>query len=402
MNSDKKIEILKEIYFNPASGYQSEKKLFEKVRKKGIKLKEVKSFLKSLEVNQIFKEPKKTSQYRPIFCVTDNCYQADITFLNKMKRGNNNYNSILNMINITSRYVYAVPLKSKSQIEITEAFKNIFEKMKKDKRSIDILTTDNGSEFLNSKLKKLLETKRIKHLTNDPGDHHKMGMIERFHRTLRTMIKKYLQQNNTTRWVDKLDDFIYNYNNSYHNSLKMKPSEVGKEDKKRINKKAIEKTTKINEKEDIEIGDNVRKLLKKKVFGKDELTYSKGVYKVVDRNNNTYKLKNSSGTILQKNFKFNELQKINIDNLIKISEGDEISKEKEHQSINRRLRKEGLGMVDDNNQIILNKRLKPKNRERIIKIPDKIRKRDKIKKDVLGKNKEGILIKTRRHRLKDA
>jgi hypothetical protein len=40
--------------------------------------------------------------------------------------------------------------------------------------------------------------------------------IERFNRTLRDKISKYLISYKTHRWIDKIDDIIFNYNNSIH------------------------------------------------------------------------------------------------------------------------------------------------------------------------------------------
>ena len=53
------------------------------------------------------------------------------------------------------------------------------------KYKISIITSDNGTEFLNNKVLKFLDKQHIKHFNNEPGDHNTMGKIERFNRTLK-------------------------------------------------------------------------------------------------------------------------------------------------------------------------------------------------------------------------
>jgi hypothetical protein len=40
--------------------------------------------------------------------------------------------------------------------------------------------------------------------------------IERFNRTLRDRISKYLIAYKTHRWIDKIDDIVYGYNHTEH------------------------------------------------------------------------------------------------------------------------------------------------------------------------------------------
>ena len=62
--------------------------------------------------------------------------------------------------------------------------------------------------------------------------------------------------------------------------------------------------------------------------------------------------------------------------------------------------KEKLGEVDENNKIIIPKRLRPTDEVRMIKITDSIRKSKNIPKDRwnIGKTKSGTLVKSRRLR----
>ena len=49
---------------------------------------------------------------------------------------------------------------------------------------------------------------------------------ERFIRTLKTKIYKYMTSISKNVYIDKLDDMVNEYNNTYHRTIKMKPVEV--------------------------------------------------------------------------------------------------------------------------------------------------------------------------------
>ena len=51
-------------------------------------------------------------------------------------------------------------------------------------------------------------------------------IAERFIRTLKNKIYKYITTISKYVYTDKLDDVVDEYNNTYHNTIKMKPIEV--------------------------------------------------------------------------------------------------------------------------------------------------------------------------------
>ena len=54
----------------------------------------------------------------------------------------------------------------------------------------------------------------------------KSVVIERFIRTLKNKIYKYMTSISKNVYIDKLDDIVNKYNNTYHNTIKMKPFDV--------------------------------------------------------------------------------------------------------------------------------------------------------------------------------
>ena len=54
----------------------------------------------------------------------------------------------------------------------------------------------------------------------------KSVIAERFIRTLKNEIYRYMTSISKNVYIDKLDDIVNKYNNTYHNTTKMKPVDV--------------------------------------------------------------------------------------------------------------------------------------------------------------------------------
>ena len=51
-------------------------------------------------------------------------------------------------------------------------------------------------------------------------------VAERFIRTLKIKIYQYMTSVSKNVYIDKLDDIVNKYNNTYHSIIKMKPADV--------------------------------------------------------------------------------------------------------------------------------------------------------------------------------
>ena len=54
----------------------------------------------------------------------------------------------------------------------------------------------------------------------------KSVIAERFIRTLKNKISKYMTSISKNVYIDKLDDIVNKYNNTYHRTIRMKPVDV--------------------------------------------------------------------------------------------------------------------------------------------------------------------------------
>ena len=73
-------------------------------------------------------------------------------------------------------------------------------------------------------MKSWLEINDIEmHLTHNEG---RSVIAERFIRTLKNKIYKYMTLVSKNVYADKLDDVVYKYNNTYHGIIRKKPVDV--------------------------------------------------------------------------------------------------------------------------------------------------------------------------------
>ena len=85
--------------------------------------------------------------------------------------------------------------------------------------------------------------------TNNEG---KSVIAERFIRTLKNKIHKYMTSISKNVYIDKLGDIVDEYNNTYHTSIKMKPVDVKGNTYINFGKEVNDKDSKFK------IGDHVR------------------------------------------------------------------------------------------------------------------------------------------------
>ena len=113
------------------------------------------------------------------------------------------------MIAIFSNYAWVVPLKNKKGITITKAFQKI---LKESNRKPNKIWVDKGSEFYNNSFKKWLKDNDIEmYSIHNEG---KSVVAERFIRTLKTKIYKYMTSVSKNVYINKLDDTVNEYNNT--------------------------------------------------------------------------------------------------------------------------------------------------------------------------------------------
>ena len=221
-----------------------------------------------------------------------------------LSKFNKGFRFLLCVIDIFSKYAWVIPLKDKKGISIVNAFQKI---LKESNRKPNKIWVDKGSEFYNNSFKNWLQDNDIvMYSTNNEG---KSVIAERFFRALKNKIYKYMTSISKNVYIDKLDDTVREYNNTYHTSIKMEPVDVKDNTyidfKKEINDRVPE----------FKVGDHVRIPKYKNIFAKGYMpNWSEETFVIKKIKNTvpwTYVINDLNGEEIIGTFYENELQSTN-------------------------------------------------------------------------------------------
>lgn len=158
----------------------------------------------------------------------DDLFQADLVDMSAYAGQNRGFHFLLTVIDTFSKYAWVVALKNKSGPSVTKAMMSVFEEGRIPKN----LQTDDGNEFYNKNMKKLLEKHKINHYS--VYSHLKASIVERFNRTIKNAMWKEFSMNGSYRWINIIHTLCNDYNNSFHRTIKMKPVEVNKSNESKL------------------------------------------------------------------------------------------------------------------------------------------------------------------------
>ena len=151
----------------------------------------------------------------------DNIWGADLSDMQLMSKYSKGIRFLLCFIDLFRKYVWVVPLKDKRGISIVNSFQNILDNSKRKPNKIWV---DPGSEFYSNTIEKWLKENGIeRYSTYIEG---KSVVVERFIRILKNKIYKHMTAMSKKFYFDVLDYIVDKYNNTYHQTIEMKPIDV--------------------------------------------------------------------------------------------------------------------------------------------------------------------------------
>ena len=208
--------------------------------------------------NELHKPIIRKFEKRKVYSTfKDNIWGADLADMQLLSKYNKGIRFLLCVIDIFSKYAWVVPLKDRKSISIVKAFQII---LKQSNRKPNKIWVDKGSEFYDAYFKKWLRDNDIvMYSTHNEG---KSVVAERFIRTIKGKIYKYMTSISKNVYIDKLDDIVDEYNNTYHTTIKMKPADVKDNTYINADKEIISKDPKFK------VGDRVRISKYKNIFAK--------------------------------------------------------------------------------------------------------------------------------------
>ena len=245
-----------------------------------------------------FKKRKVYSTFK------DNIWGVDLADMQLLSKYNKGIRFLLCVIDVFSKYAWVVPLKDKKGISIVKAFQSI---LKQSNRKPNKICVDKGSEFYNAYFKKWLRDNDI--VMYSKHNEEKSVVAERFIKTKKSKIYKYMTSISKNVYIDKLDDIVDESNNTYHTTVKMKPADV--KDNTYINA-----DKEINNKDPkFKVGDHVRISKYKNIFAKGYMpNWSEEVFVIKKVKNTvpwTYVINDLNGEEITGTFYEKELQNTN-------------------------------------------------------------------------------------------
>ena len=196
---------------------------------------------------------RKFKKRKVYLAFEDNIWGADFADMQLISKFRLTF--LLCVINIFSKYTWVVPLKDKKGVSIVNAFQKFLDDSKRKPNKIKV---DKGSKFYNRSMKsRLQDNDFVMYSTHNEG---KSVVAERFIRTLKNKIYKYMTSVSKNVYIDKLDDIVDEYNNTYHRTIRMKPIDVKDNTYINIGKEIYDNDPKFK------VGDHVRISKYKNIF----------------------------------------------------------------------------------------------------------------------------------------
>ena len=302
-------------YFNPEhAGAFSGRSTYQKHTKQTPS--HVRDFLNARESYTLHKPVRRKFPRRITYASKpDELWQADLADMGDLQKENDGTRFLLTVIDVFSKFAWIRPLKRKTGEELVRAFTSILKES--NGRKPKNLQTDKGTEFKNRLFQELLQRENIHFYTSqDPVT--KAAVVERFNRTIKGRIYRYMTHKNSRSYLEALPALLKNYNASFHRSIGTQPRLVGEKNYRevywRLYGKAFRERMTKRKRPTFAVGDHVRIANERKTFQRGfQPGWTREVF-IVRHVENThpyvYRLQDQRGENILGTFYAQEMQKV--------------------------------------------------------------------------------------------
>ena len=190
--------------------------------------------------NELYRPIIRKSEKRKMYSsFKDNICGVDLADMQLIRNYNKGIRYFLCAFDLFRKYAFLVPLRIKKGTTIANAFQRF---LNNSKRKPNKKWVDQGREFCNTHFKKWLKDNDI--IMYSAHNEVKSVVAERFIRTLKNKIYKHMTAISKNLYFDVLNDFVNKYNNTHHQTIKMKPIDVKSDSFTKCNEKSNEKDPK--------------------------------------------------------------------------------------------------------------------------------------------------------------
>lgn len=212
----------------------------------------------------------------------DDVWEGDLCQFDSIYKENDGYRYVLVVIDVLSKFAFVEALRQKTADAVAAGFERIL--ARSDNRKPALFQSDRGREFLGAAFQRVLKKHDIRFRTARNPD-IKCAVVERFNRTLKSRLSRLFTHRNTHRFVDVLQSVVDGYNDSFHSSIKKKPSQVtiynAAEAHENMIKRAISNRKRVAKTAKYHVDDYVRISRTKSAFAKGyERNFTEEIFKV--------------------------------------------------------------------------------------------------------------------------
>ena len=191
---------------------------------KKIPITKIQKWLEGVNAYTIHKHPKLPKPRNPTYAYYKRYqFQIDLIELGKFSFVNNEFKYLLSAIDIFTRFAFVEPLKNKTAQSFMDGFKSIIKRAKKCPKRI---LADKGGEIKNRIFQDYCKQNNILLIHSENLNH--APFVERFNRTLKNIMFRFMSHYNTKRYIDVLSLLVYGYNHRNHRMIGMSPAEAEK------------------------------------------------------------------------------------------------------------------------------------------------------------------------------
>ena len=322
--SETEAAYLKQLYTDPnsSSAYAGAGALYKRVKDEGvhaITLSNIREWLRGLDSYTVHRPArKKILRNRIVVRGIDHVWHVDLSDMQKLAKFNRGVRYLFCSIDSMSKYACVRPLKNKKGVSVVSAFTSVF----RERGKPELVNSDKGSEFRDKRVQNYLKKEGVGFYFSENPE-IKASIVERFQRTLKQRLFRYMTENNTLNYIGKLQNIVRAYNHSFHRSIGITPAEVNKSNEDLVWSRLYGRLvgpypdfSKFYTSKKFNIGDTVRLSKTKMIFEKgytpnwtDELFI---VHQIIPRRPFTvYKVKDMLGEVLSGTFYPPELERVN-------------------------------------------------------------------------------------------
>ena len=180
---------------------------------------------------------------------------ADLVEVQTLGKQNKGFRYILVVIDAFYKCAWAQPIKKETGKDVAEEFVKILNSAQG--RKPQTLQTGAGKEFYNQIFQTLMKQQNIHHFSTHGNA--KAIIVERLNRTMKSKMYKYFKAANTLKYADNLPKLVYQYNHTYHRSIRMTPAKVTMFNPKEVWDNLYGKNVNLKKKPSaFQVGDKVR------------------------------------------------------------------------------------------------------------------------------------------------